>query len=67
MTDAEKIKYALALALEFGSCDGAHHKMWVIDQMVRILADDGYEALVTEAKAGEGGPDTYDWDCGIAP
>jgi len=51
---------------EDGGFDGGHHKMWVIDQMIRILADD-YEAWVTEYRDGEDGPETYDWDEGIAP
>jgi hypothetical protein len=38
MKDNEKrIKNAIKLALRHGGIDGAHHKMWVIDQMVRIL------------------------------
>ena len=41
--------------------------MWVIDQMVRALTGDGYEAWVKLQKDGEDGPNTYDWDEGIAP
>jgi len=58
---------ALHLAVRYGGIDGAHHKTWVIDQMVRILAGNNYDAIVTAAKAGEDGPDTYGWDEGIAP
>jgi hypothetical protein len=58
---------ALDLAVRFGGIDGDHHKAWVIDQMVRALAGDGYDQLVAEAKAGEDGPETYGWDEGIAP
>lgn len=32
----ERIKQALEIAQD-GGFDGAHHKMWVIDQMVRAL------------------------------
>jgi len=32
-----RIEKALALAVKFGGIDGAHHKDWVIDQMVRAL------------------------------
>lgn len=67
MTDAEKIEAAIALAFQYGGIDGAHHKMWTIDQMVRILAGGRYEAMVKEANDGEDGPDTYEWDAGIAP
>ena len=63
----DRISAAIELATRYGGIDGAHHKAWVIDQMVRILAGKDYEALVVKAKAGEDGPDTYDWDCGIAP
>lgn len=33
----ERIRLALLIAAEDGTEDGAHHKMWVIDQMVREL------------------------------
>lgn len=65
--DKDKIKKAIELAVDYGSNDGGHHKMWVIDQMVRILAGDGYDQIVSDAKDGEDGPDTYAWDEGIAP
>ena len=32
-----RIVRALQVAADFGMEDGDHHKMWVIDQMVRIL------------------------------
>jgi hypothetical protein len=41
--------------------------MWVLDQVVRILTGDDYEQWVTDAKDGEDGPNTYDWDEGIPP
>lgn len=58
---------ALSLAVSYGGIDGDHHKAWVIDQMVRVLAGDEYDKLVAEAKDGEDGPNTYEWDCGVAP
>jgi len=64
--EQKKIDDAIALALQYGDIDGGHHKMWVIDQILRILADD-YEKLISDANAGEDGPDTYSWDEGIAP
>jgi hypothetical protein len=63
----KRIADALEIAVQFGGIDGAHHKDWVIDQMVRALAGDRYDALVAEAKAGEDGPETYEWEVGIAP
>jgi hypothetical protein len=67
MTDLDKILRAVAIAFEDGQVDGSHHKMWVIDQMVRVLTGDNYEALVKLHCLGEDGDNTYDWDCGIAP
>jgi len=65
--DAESVAEAIRLAVQYGGIDGGHHKAWVIDQMVRALARDKYDEVVKDAKDGEDGPDTYDWDCGIAP
>ena len=66
MTD-ERIEKAINLAVRYGGIDGEHHKAWVIDQMVRVLAGDEYDEIVRDAKAGEDGPETYSWDVGIAP
>ena len=33
------IEAALEIARRYGGIDGAHHKAWVIDQMVRALTD----------------------------
>lgn len=65
MTPEEKIEKALDMA-EYGGFDGGHHKMWVIDQMVRALVDD-YDEWVRKFEEGEDGPETYSWDEGIAP
>lgn len=37
LSGGERIIKALELAMEYGGIDGGHHKMWVIDQMVRAL------------------------------
>ena len=34
---SKRIKAALEYALKYGQIDGAHHKTWVIDQIVRAL------------------------------
>ena len=39
MTKKERIAKALEYADSYGGIDGGHHKMWVIDQMVRALTD----------------------------
>lgn len=36
-TPEERIAKALAIAVAYGGFDGAHHKDWAIDQMVRAL------------------------------
>lgn len=38
----EESKKVLDLIFEYGQIDGGHHKMWVIDQIVRILTKDKY-------------------------
>ena len=35
--DQERIAKALDIIYNFGGVDGSHHKMWVIDQVVRAL------------------------------
>ena len=37
MSEKERIAKALEIAAQSGGVDGGHHKMWVIDQMVRAL------------------------------
>jgi hypothetical protein len=63
----DRIRHALDLAHQWGGIDGGHHKQWIIDQMVRALAGPDYEQWVARRKPGDDGPDTYDWDEGIAP
>ena len=36
-TDKHRVTKALAIAVAYGRTDVAHHKDWVIDQMVRAL------------------------------
>ena len=62
----EKVK-ALEIIEQYGGIDGAHHKQWVLDQVVRALTGKWYNAWVVAMKDGEDGPDSYDWDTGIAP
>ena len=62
-----RIREALELAEGLGAVDGAHHKQWVIDQMVRSLLGQFYASWVEEFCDGEDGPHTYEWDTGIAP
>ena len=66
LTDSPAEK-ALNVIHQYGGIDGGHHKQWVLDQVVRALTGDRYDAWVVNQKAGEDGPDTYEWDEGIAP
>lgn len=64
----ERIKQALSLAWRYGQIDGGHHKMWVIDQMVRVLCGSNEEySKWVEAYETPDGQDYYEWDTGIAP
>lgn len=63
----QRIEEAITMAVQYGGSDGAMHKAWVIDQMVRILAGKDYKQIVIDACNGEDGPETYEWDVGIPP
>lgn len=67
MSSSQRIGKAIELAVQYGGIDGSHHKMWVIDQMIRILAGDDYQKIIADACDGEDGPNTYDWDEGTPP
>ncbi len=67
MTDKERVQAAIELGLDYAGCDGGHHKMWVIDQMLKVLLGDKYHEEIKKWEDGEDGPKTYTWDCGIAP
>lgn len=58
MTERERIDRAIDVAVRYGGFDGAHHKAWVIDQMVRELT--GCPKVAKEALDHEGVPYTYE-------
>lgn len=64
ITEEERIIKARTIAFNYAQIDGAHHKMWVIDQMLQaLLSEEEYrEFLEAYSFAGE-----YDWDHGTAP
>lgn len=88
MTAEDRIKKALDIA---ENLEGADHKQWIIDQMVRALTgcplvqrtakdwqghpytfeaqgeSQEYLDWVAASEDGEDGPQTYEWDTGIAP
>lgn len=63
----ERINKAIELACKHGGTLELHHLQWVVDQMVRVLAGDRYDKIVSDTTSGEDGPDTYIWPTGIAP
>ena len=65
----ERIKEALNIAWSYAQCDDSNQKMWVIDQMVRVLCGDNesYEKWVAAYEAPITEDDYYVWNCGIAP
>lgn len=95
MSDATDLQNRIARAWDivdhYGGIDGAHHKQWVLDQVVRALTgcplekrttldankqpytydvqgvSEEYAAWVKAHCDGEDGPNTYEWDVGIAP
>jgi len=54
---------ACALALRYGGIDGGHHKQWLIDQMLRIVAGDDYDRIVEQYNSDP----CAQWNTGIAP
>ena len=67
LSSKQRIEKALEIANNYATEDGDFHKMWVIDQMVRALLEEKYGEWVIQHKKGADGPNTYDWDVGIAP
>ena len=65
----ETIEKALEVARDYGQIDGAHHRAWVIDQMVRALcgSEANYDKWVAEYEKPLEDGDYCAWDCGIAP
>lgn len=64
---ADKFDKVLNVIFQYGQIDGAHHKAWVIDQIVRILQGKEYTDWVYNYEHDEQTGDTYTWDTGIAP
>ena len=57
------IGQALDLVDRYGMTAGEHHQQWLIDQILRALLGDGYDAWV----AAYNKPGYVTWDTGIAP
>lgn len=73
MTEEQtRIKKALDIAFNYGQVEGAHHKAWVIDQIVRALTGCAMESTGEDSKEYAKfireycGDDTeYEWDTGL--
>lgn len=65
----ERINKALEIAWRYGQIDGGHHKMWVIDQMVRALCEDdeAYKEWVKNYQTPLSYGEYYEWHKGVAP
>ncbi len=65
----KSINKILNLISNYGGIDGAHHKQWLLDQIVRCATGTRaeYAKWVDKYEDGEDGPKTYTWDIGIAP
>lgn len=68
----DRIEKALNIAWQYGTIDGNHHKMWVIDQMVRALCGSeekylNWVKLYQTPIVDDEHEDYYEWDTGIAP
>ena len=64
----ERIEKALSYAWSYGQIDGSHHKMWVIDQMVRaLLGEEEYKEWVKNYETPTCNEDYYVWNIGITP
>lgn len=56
-----RIDSAVEIIGAFGGHDGAHHKQWVLDQVLRaLMTPEQYETWVNRI-------DGREWDEGIAP
>lgn len=56
-----KIQDALDLICTYGGVDGDFHQKWLVDQLLRILTGEDYDAWVKDYEEdGE-----YEWDEGV--
>jgi hypothetical protein len=58
LTPEQRIDRAIDVAAEYGQVDGAHHKQYALDQILRTLAGTRYPQVVAGAANG--------WDEGVA-
>lgn len=65
--EVDKLQTIIDLIFDYGWEESAHHKQWLIDQILQVAAGDDYTRLVKqEERAGD--PDEFcEWDRGIMP
>lgn len=70
MTDLQRIERlerriagAMGIIEQHAYIDGAHHKQWVLDQVIRQLKEKDYDQWAKTYEYLSGG----EWDKGIAP
>lgn len=64
MTDREKIDEAVHIGLELGGFDGAHHKTYVINAMLKtLMGEAAYNTMTAQFERDTGVP----WDEGDQP
>lgn len=59
----EKIAEGIDKAIRFAGIDGGHHKVWLIDQLMRGITGENYEKFLDLYNV----PEYDEWDTGIAP
>jgi hypothetical protein len=57
------VETAVEIIERYGMIDGAHHKQWILDQILRTLLGDGYEKWIEKYNV----PEYQPWDTGITP
>jgi hypothetical protein len=70
LSDKEKLDKIMKIAVDYGGCDGGHHKQHALDQIVRVITGPGYEKWKRNFEYQDGADDPeaeqfYEWDEGI--
>ncbi len=65
----DPIQDILEMIFEYGGIDGEHHKQWLLNEIVKkaTISKIHYEEWVKYFNQGEDGPETYEWEVGVAP
>lgn len=66
-TLARRISRALSVAYQFGQADGAEHRLWTIDQIVRALTGEDYDIWIRRYESPDGDEVLGRWETGVAP